>query len=810
MTSILNVLLEVTIYSAILYAVILLFKKVFHKHISAALNYAVWALLIIRLLVPVTIDSGFSLFVIKEPQTLLVQSGYTSDENPGLQANNNTTAIHESSLQDISSEEQIDNSSSLIKEDSKTPSPDWTIDWQTGLVLLWAAGIVGSVSYIIVFWKRLNQRIKRKRIDVPLHVINIVEECKKDLDIEKKIKVSMHDWLNSPSLSTTLRPRLLLPAGVAEMDHQQIEFAVRHELTHFKRKDHLVNLFLILLRCIYWFNPIVWLAFPKIQEDMETVCDASITSHLKKKERTCYINTMIELSCRDLRCVLGMGIRKGRKTLEKRVRGIFMKKQTKPSVRIVAILLVCVMLVTCFTTACQPTPETPAVIGKNEETAQNAVPYNEIDFPDTYRDSYSKNGAEIIFEATVDVPDSETLPAYEVSPAMFSQDQVDTVIKGLFGEQQMYEPAQVTKTDLEPAYVQALADLKNKQEHPDQYENTVEYYQERADELKEQIENAPDTDTLKPVDRKLKKGSGSQVSEYYSGRGDLGKDEMATLSIMNDRDGQMGDISFLWLTNGNRYADMSSHYPDVQDNGPLNLKISKDTAVQKANDAVSRLGAGHMEYAGYATGILKSGNGQYPAEFDPQRPQAYLIYYTRTIDGVPVTYDERSSSNNFADNSYAPPDLYERITVSVDDSGVTYIRWQGQIGIDRTLAESNRIISFEDVMTLAKEQLSFAYTVYDAGQQQSANAVAQAQPSSPIDKGEAVSNEVHIQRITLGLMQLPVKDEDRRVLAPVWDFFGYYQTKYQSGAKEMHYMNNKSILTINAINGNVIDRTQGY
>lgn len=82
-----NILLEITIYSAILYVAILLFKKVFHKHISAILNYAIWGLLILRLLIPVTIDSGLHFFIIPEGTTQVVQKTEpnTSESDQGQQ-----------------------------------------------------------------------------------------------------------------------------------------------------------------------------------------------------------------------------------------------------------------------------------------------------------------------------------------------------------------------------------------------------------------------------------------------------------------------------------------------------------------------------------------------------------------------------------------------------------------------------------------------------------------------------------------------------------------------------------------------------
>ncbi len=477
------------------------------------------------------------------------------------------------------------------------------------------------------------------------------------------------------------------------------------------------------------------------------------------------------------------------------------------------VITMFILLITFTVTACQPTPESAIVRQKDGEIQlqANAVPYNKADFPDTYKDSYSKNGADITFDAAVKTPDSDALLTYDISPAPFTQAQVDTIIKALFGDTQMYEPAQVTKSQLEPAYLEALSALNDKKANPDQYENTLEYYQGEVDHLKQEMENAPETDNLVPIDRTLK--TNLQGTQYYSGRGDLGKDEMAMIMINNYTDyPDLGDHSFLEFRNGNKYMGMSHYYSDIQDKGPSNLKTTKEEAIAQASDIVNRLGAGYMEYAGCATGLVYDERefGGFPAEFDPQIPQAYLVYYTRTQDSVPVTYDLRASSGSLPDNAYSAPVSYERITVMVEDTGVTNVRWQAPIGITNASAPNNKIIPFEDIVALAKEKLSFYYAVYEEGQQPAASGYAAAQASSPIDNGSVVSNSIHIQNITLGLMQLPVKNENSWQLVPVWDFFGYYETEYQSGVSVMHYMNDKSILTINAVTGSVIDRNLGY
>lgn len=255
----------------------------------------------------------------------------------------------------------------------------WKMNWQTLLVLLWATGALGFLIYMTVLWLQLHRNIKRHGIRPPGYVLKLVDACKKDLGIKADIEVSIQGWLNTPALCASLKPKLLLPESMLDkMDRQQLEFGIRHELTHYRRKDHLTHLLLALLRCVYWFNPVVWLAARQIKTDMETACDARVTSRLENKDQTLYIRTMIDLSG-DIegQYILGMGLGNERRSMEKRVRGIFMKKRTGHGARMVAMLLAGILLVACFTTACQPTPDKPIIVNKNGgemEEKINATP----------------------------------------------------------------------------------------------------------------------------------------------------------------------------------------------------------------------------------------------------------------------------------------------------------------------------------------------------------------------------------------------------------------------------------------------------
>ena len=154
--------------------------------------------------------------------------------------------------------------------------------------------------------------------------------------------------------------------ALAAMNNEQTRYALRHELTHFKRGDHIVSILLSLLNAVYWFNPFVWLAFRQMRMDMETACDGAVVKRLDDKGRNRYAALIVSLFAQPVhrQIVLGMAQADARKVAEQRIRGIFMRGTSKRSVKLTAALMAAILLMTCFTTACQPTPEKEVVVAK--------------------------------------------------------------------------------------------------------------------------------------------------------------------------------------------------------------------------------------------------------------------------------------------------------------------------------------------------------------------------------------------------------------------------------------------------------------
>lgn len=374
--TLLNTLLEITIYSAVLFGAIWLFRILLKKQLSAVMLYAVWFILIARLLMPVTITSGFSFITIpavEQPaaysQSVDLTDMFDNTAGPAGSASHN--AAQTTHQQEVMSEQSGQNVSA--KSDTiSSPNNKLTITWQMALITLWLAGIAVMLIQICISVLKLRKRIKTAQT-IPAQWQRIAKQLQKELGFKRSVRIVMIEGFPSPALCGGIKPVIVLPSEMIGKSNESIRFALLHELTHIKRGDHIVSMLLLLLRAVYWFNPFVWLMMKQMRLDIETACDSCLTKPMTISTKKRYAGTMLSMYAeQQIRYVLGMSLGQTKKTAERRLRCMYMRSKSSRKCKLVAILLTAVLLVTCFTTACQPTQEKP-VVGKNQDKMTEQV-----------------------------------------------------------------------------------------------------------------------------------------------------------------------------------------------------------------------------------------------------------------------------------------------------------------------------------------------------------------------------------------------------------------------------------------------------
>lgn len=440
-----------------------------------------------------------------------------------------------------------------------------------------------------------------------------------------------------------------------------------------------------------------------------------------------------------------------------------------------AIIIVCVLLI-FLSAGCQPTPETAVVINKNSAQAPSENPAGAADepfsAPGTWEDSFDYAGGNVTVNIDADVIyKTSVYKQYETAPLEFTQAQAEKCVEVFFGGATLEANGQRwTKAQ----YEEFLIGFKKQYATGNETGMSEEEYNASVKELERRIANAPETAEVLDPQEQIQ-----AFSETGSLRlkANLGRAEMAALTITNTDEGFASSVGF---TNN----DGEGYSPTYTEQRPA---VSEDDAKAQAEQLLTELGIDYMDVAAVETGAALGGS-EYDAEDTAGKPACWLVHFTRTVDGIPSTYDFRDGKASDSDE-YERTWAYERITVGVDEKGITQFAWEGNAQVSPDGREA-ALLTFESVMERFAENMKILYS-YDE---------------------DGTASTYDITRIELGLSRIKTK-YGGYLLTPVWDFFGSVTTAGAGeNGDETLYTDKEydSFVTINAADGSVIDRSVGY
>lgn len=301
-----SLLFTASVASTIILLLLLLFRKLFQKHLKPRVVHILWFLVLIKLLVPIAPQSSISLFNVL-PQTLPMEwnSDQKSKQPTPLTETGSSTEIQSNDidvkkqLPELTPNRADEPGSSFVTRSSQDHSPGTTngLTWLSIGSLVWLVGLLCLGGYYllsaIIFRKRVGNSLKIE----DTKVLNVLEACKRKLNIKKRIYAYETSHLRSPCLYGLWKPRIYLPEDIGAIaDSNQLTHILIHELIHYKRKDLWFNSLWALSVGMHWYNPLVWLSVRMMKADQEVACDASVLEALGEREALSYGMTLLMLS----------------------------------------------------------------------------------------------------------------------------------------------------------------------------------------------------------------------------------------------------------------------------------------------------------------------------------------------------------------------------------------------------------------------------------------------------------------------------------------------------------------------------------
>lgn len=284
---------EVLITSSILILAVMVLRLVFRGKVSQKLIYGAWLLVALRLLVPVQFGSfDFSILNQAEPVTEVITE---VSKNPV--AGPSREEVYQQIAQDY-----IDRGEHIFipeveekLESGEVPSyeevfqnypiqsiviPEVNTQIQQEVEKSITAPTVGQIATAVWITGMVAMALWFGLVNLRFH--RALAKTAKPMEVpDSPVPVMVDDTVASPCLFGFFRPKVYL-TPVCTKDETHLRHVLTHELTHYAHKDHIWSLVRCVCLCVYWFNPLVWIAAGLAKRDCELACDEAV---LKKTGR---------------------------------------------------------------------------------------------------------------------------------------------------------------------------------------------------------------------------------------------------------------------------------------------------------------------------------------------------------------------------------------------------------------------------------------------------------------------------------------------------------------------------------------------
>ena len=354
-------LLNLSISASWLVLAVLVLRLV-SKRSPKWMNVLLWGMVALRLMLPFSIESALSL--IPSAETLSPEV-VRFDPAPTI-----TSGV-----------EFIDNAVNPSLSESFAAAPLASVNplyvWTYLAGWVWLIGLGAMLLYALVSYLRL-----RRRVSVSLCVRENIYLC---------------DAISSPFILGVVKPHIYLPSGLDEVQRQNI---LAHERAHLARHDHWWKPLGFALLAVYWFNPVLWLAYTLLCRDIELACDERVIRTMDESAVKTYSTVLLACSM-PRKAVITCPLAFGEVGVKERVRNALRYK--KPAFWVVAAsVTVCIVVAVCFLTNPPTDTDAAGLVGFHREQV-------------TYADVTDESGAQ---PSNVQLTAEETDAVYALLDAL--------------------------------------------------------------------------------------------------------------------------------------------------------------------------------------------------------------------------------------------------------------------------------------------------------------------------------------------------------------------------------------------------------
>lgn len=262
-------LLQMSVSAGVLIAVLVTVRALFHKHLRKQAIMILWGLALIRLLIPFSIPSPFSVYTLLPTNTTGMEAMYQAPL---------TTLLPATTHEAVITKDYIAGTPSTM------PFSSWEILWFTG-------ALVCVLTFTICYLSCLGN------FKTSLPVSNdYTQKWLAEHSCKRPITFRQSDLIASPLTYGIFRPVILLPKAMDWKDPEQLHYIFLHEYVHIRRFDLIRKLLMTTALCIHWFNPLVWMMYFLFNRDIELACDEAVLQQETGDSRADYARALVNMA----------------------------------------------------------------------------------------------------------------------------------------------------------------------------------------------------------------------------------------------------------------------------------------------------------------------------------------------------------------------------------------------------------------------------------------------------------------------------------------------------------------------------------
>lgn len=322
-------LLQMSFSGAVMILAITVIRALAIHRLPKKTFLALWYMTLLRLLLPCSVPSVFSIYSIAKRLAPAVQKNQTG-YFPLSQADRIPVTTVTS-----------------VPNTVPAPAPDAISPW----LIVWLAGMTVCAVFFMIAYGR-----GRSLFSISVPVDNAFIHAWLDSHhIRRPVSVRASDRIAAPLTYGVFRPVILLPKNMASGSGDVLPFVLEHELVHIRRFDAVTKLLLTVAFCVHWFNPAVWVMYMLANRDMELACDEAVIRLCGEHTKSAYALALIYME--EVKSGLVPFCNHfNRNAIEERIIAIMKMKKTSLTAVCTATVLIA-GVTTAFATSAQPETE---------------------------------------------------------------------------------------------------------------------------------------------------------------------------------------------------------------------------------------------------------------------------------------------------------------------------------------------------------------------------------------------------------------------------------------------------------------------